>query len=174
MVPVALWRALASLAGSMASNHNKKGRSKTGSFVMLQRFMMDSPAWGDLTPAARSIYLEVAKLYNGRNNGFIALSVRDAAERCRVNKDTAAKSLALLQGHGFIECVTPGGFSRKIRHATEWRLSIERCDKTQALPTKAFMRWRPPPGECKTRSGNSALSVPSFGTVTPFPTPKRA
>lgn len=158
----------------MASKHNQKGRSKTGSFVMLQRFMMDSAAWRDLTPAARAIYLEVAKLYNGRNNGHLALSVRDAADRCRVNKDTAAKALASLQHHGFIECVTVGGFSRKVRHATEWRLAIERCDKTQALPTKAFMRWSSPPSESKTRSGNSAPAVPSFGTVTAFPSPKRA
>jgi len=174
VVPVALWCALSSLASSMTTKHNKKGRSTSGSFVMLTRFMLNAPAWRDLTPAARSVYLEVAKLYNGRNNGHLALSVRDAAEQCRVNKDTAAKSLASLQAHGFIECVTPGGFSRKLRHATEWRLTIERCDKTQSLPSKAFMKWRPPPEEFKSRSENSALPVPSFGTVTPFPTPKRA
>lgn len=158
----------------MARRQNRKGRSSGEAFVKLTWFLLNSAAWRDLTPAARAIYLEVAKLYNGRNNGHLALSVRDAAEQCRVNKDTAAKSLASLQAHGFIECVTPGGFSRKLRHATEWRLTIERCDKTNALPTKAFMRWQPSSGECKTRSQNSAQSVPSFGTVTPFPTPRRA
>lgn len=159
----------------MANRHNKTGRSKTEPFLKLTWFMLESPAWRSLTPAARAIYIELAKLYNGRNNGWLALSVRDAAQRCRVNKDTAAKALAELQAAGFVECVTPGGFTRKVRHATEWRLTGERCDKTGALPSKAFMRWRPaPPPECKTRSQSRSVAVPSNGTVTPFPTARRA
>ena len=157
----------------MANRQTRKGRSRTdGAFVKLPLFMLNSPAWLDLTPAARAAYVELTGRYNGRNNGLIALSVRDAAERCRVNKDTAAKAMTSLQEHGFVECVTPGGFSRKVRHAAEWRLTIERCDKTGALSTKAFMKWRPPLVESKTRSQNSTSPVPSSGTVMAFPTAK--
>lgn len=141
--------------------------------MKLDCFMLESPAYRSLTPAARAVYVEVAKLYNGRNNGALALSVRDAAERCRINKDTARKAFALLQEVGFLECATPGGFTRKVRHAAEWRLTGERCDKTGALATMAFMRWRPPAAESKTRSQTSAKAVPSSGTVTPFPKQKR-
>ena len=153
----------------MVSRHNKTGRSTTEPFVKLTWFLIESPAWRSLTPAARAIYIELAKLYNGRNNGWLALSVRDAAERCRINKDTASKSLAILQEVGFIDCVTPGGFSRKVRHATEWRLNSERCDKTLALPSKAFMRWRPPAcQESRPRSQSGSASVPLNGTIQPF------
>lgn len=157
----------------MANRQNKTGRSKSARFVKLDCFMLESPAYRSLTPAARAVYVEVAKLYNGRNNGALALSVRDAAERCRINKDTAGKAFSLLQAVGFVECVTPGGFTRKVRHATEWRLTGETCDKTGALATKAFMRWRPPVVESKIRSQTSADTVPSSGTVTLFPTRKR-
>jgi len=160
---------------AMANRQNKTGRSRTEPFLKLTWFMLESAAWRALTPAARATYIELAKLYNGRNNGWLALSVRDAAERCKINKDTAAKALAALQGAGFVECVIPGGFSRKVRHATEWRLTGERCDKTGALPSKAFMRWRPPPpSQCRTRSQSRVETVPSNGTVTPFPAARRA
>jgi hypothetical protein len=128
----------------MPNRQNKKGRSKGERFVKLTWFMLECEAWHQLSPAARAVYIEVAKLYNGANNGRLALSVRDAAERCRINKDTASKAFAMLQAHGFLECATPGGFTRKVRHATEWRLASERCDKTGSHPTKAYMRWRLP------------------------------
>jgi hypothetical protein len=138
---------------------------------MLTWYMLDSAAWQWLTPPARAVYVELARRYNGRNNGTLALSVRDAADRCRINKNTASKALLALQAAGFVELVTPGGFSRKVRHAAEWRLTIERCDKTNAAPSKAFMRWRPDPApECISRSEIRAVSVPQSGTVTPFPT----
>ena len=77
----------------MPASHNSKGRSKGGGqFVMLTHFMLNSPAWGELTPAARAVYVELSRRYNGRNNGWLALSARDAADRCRVNKDTATRA----------------------------------------------------------------------------------
>jgi len=128
--------------------------------------MLDCAAWRHLTPAARAVYLEVARLYNGGNNGFLALSVRNAAERCNINKDTAGRALEALKTHGFIECVSPGGFSRKNRHASEWRLTGEVCDRTGTQPSKAFMRWSPEgTSERKTRSPLEASPVPRFRTV---------
>lgn len=112
--------------------------------------MLESEAWARLTTNARAVYLEVARRYNGKNNGFLALSVRDAAERCRINKDTAKRAFDELQALGFIECAVAGGFSRKVRHASEWRLTVARCDRTGERETKAFMRWRSePPAENK-------------------------
>jgi hypothetical protein len=105
--------------------------------------MLSTPAWRSLTPAARAVYVVLAERYNGQNNGSLALSARDAARLCNINKDTAGRAFRELIDHGFIECVTPGGFSRKVRHATEWRLTVHRCDVRDELPTKDFMRWSP-------------------------------
>src|SRR5580704_7097674 len=126
----------------MPNRQNRRGRSNTsGPFVQLHHWMMRTAAWRSLTAQARVLYIEVAMLYNGRNNGSLALSVRQAAERCNIAKDTAARAFRELAEKGLLECVTPGGFDYKLRHAAEWRLTQFPCDKTGALPSKAFMRW---------------------------------
>ncbi len=128
----------------MPNMQDQRGRSKTtGHYVRLQTFMLKTLAWQELRANARVIYVELASRYYGSNNGRITLSARDAARLCHLNKNTVTRAFRQLVDHGFIECVTSGGFSRKVRHATEWRLTEHRCDVTKALPTKAFMRWRP-------------------------------
>lgn len=129
----------------MRRRHNAKGRSigTYGKFVALPEFMMASEAYRSLCPLARVLYTEVARVYNGSNNGFLALSARDAAERCGVTKNTVTKPFRELIDKGFLELACAGAFSRKARHAAEYRLTLERCDRTGALPTKAFMKWSP-------------------------------
>mgnify|MGYP005751691617 CR=1 FL=1 len=122
---------------------NRKGRSRGGPpFLQLFRYMLESPAWLSLSCQERVVYMEVARLYNGLNNGFLGLGVRMAAERCRINKDTASKCLAVLVERGFLECAQPASFSTNSRQAAEWRLTTYRCDRTHQPPSKAFMRWR--------------------------------
>lgn len=160
------------------AKHNKTGRSKGGGqFVQLPHFMLESLAWRALSAQDRAAYLVVAMVYNGFNNGRLAVGVRQIAERANINKDTATKCLARLQEVGLIECASPGGFSRKVPHATEWRLTLYRCDRTNALPTKAFMKWRAENAERgplgsdspSPRFGQSptkmACTVPSLRTV---------
>lgn len=140
---------------------NRKGRSKTrGRFVMLQHFMMETPAWRSLSPQDRAVYIEIRARYHGSNNGRIALSVRDAAERCNISKDTAAKCFRTLQDRGFIECAMEGSFSMKVRHATEWRLTTDKCDKTGALSSRAYQNWRPA-GVTARRSKRGPRLLPS-------------
>jgi hypothetical protein len=124
--------------------HNKTGRSVAAdSFhVRLYDWLLKSEAWQALTSSQRCVYLELEQRFFGNNNGRIGLSVRTAASGCHITKDTAKKAFDRLLELGFVECVTPGGFSRKTSHATEWRLTRARCDVTGELPSKAFMRWR--------------------------------
>jgi hypothetical protein len=149
----------------MPSQHNRKGRSQKGPpFAQLPHWMLDSPAYGSLTPAARAVHVTLIRRYSGFNNGTIALSARDAARLCKINKDTAGRSFKELIEEGFIEAVTPGGFSRKDPHATEWRLTHQRCDKTGELPSKAFMR----------RRDEKQNAVPKQGQLGPKPRPEQS
>ena len=148
----------------MATQKHKRGKPYSP-HVRIHAWVMRTPAWQSLTPKARVGLVEIAARYNGTNNGRIALSVREAADACNINKDTAAKAFKELIEKGFLVCKSPGGFSLKMRHATEWLWTEHRDDVTGDLPLKSFVHWRPA-GADKfiSRSESSALSVPSFRT----------
>lgn len=129
----------------MPRGHTSKGRSIAGpAFVQLHHPLLKSAAWAALSTVERAVYICLAEIYNGTNNGFLCLSVRRAAEACRINKDTAAKALHRLIELGFIECSQVGAFSYKLRHSSEFSLTWYRNDLTGAPPSKAFRDWKSP------------------------------
>ncbi len=123
----------------MPKRHNSKGRSTTERFVALPHYMLRSPAWRLLSPVARCVFLELASIYNGGNNGFLALSARDAAERIGCSKNTAGRAIAELVRAGFVEVAQRGHFDRKSPHAAEYRLTLYECNRTGQRGSKAFM-----------------------------------
>jgi hypothetical protein len=97
---------------------------------------------------ARALYLEMAKRYNGSNNGRISYSVREGAAALHVSKGSVKNWLDVLQERGFIICTRRGAFSLKVtRDASEWRLTEYNCDTPAQHATKDFMRWTPPEQE---------------------------
>ena len=111
-----------------------------GRYVTLHHYLLQCPAWLGLTVAARAVYVEVAKLYNGSNNGRLALSVRDAAARCNIARDTASRAFRELVDAGFLEETRHGRLSRKTRIASEWRMTAHYCDLTGSTGSKMFMQ----------------------------------
>ena len=124
------------------SRHQKKTGPR---FIQLFYFMLESKAWKDLNAVERAIYLELIERYNGSNNGRIGYSARTAAANLKIGKGTAARALRSLQQHGFIVVEKRGAFHCKIRHASEYRLTIYDSDiatnYAEKLATKEFMRW---------------------------------
>ena len=72
------------------------------------------------------------------------MSARQLAELLPVSRATAARALQDLAARGFIEAVRPGGFNMKAGEgrATEWRLTLHKCDVTGEAASKKFMRWQ--------------------------------
>jgi DNA-binding transcriptional MocR family regulator len=129
-----------------SSLYRKKGRSdKAARHVRLYHSMMKTMAWKSLSCTARCVYIEIEKRYGGpgSNNGQIHLSVREGAAALKVSKTSVAKALRELQERGFIVAVTRGGFNRKNRHATEWRLTAHASDVSTQFATREFERWEP-------------------------------
>jgi Helix-turn-helix domain len=141
----------------MAKRHNNTGRSTTERFVSLPHYMLRSTAWQSLSPVAVKVYIELACLYNGSNNGRLALSARAAAERAGCSKNTAARAFTELVGKGFIERRSSGHFDRKTPHAAEYRLTLHRCDRSGERATNHFMRWNP--------DGSEFVAGPMTGTA---------
>jgi hypothetical protein len=117
----------------------KNGRSKVKDrFVMLTYDILNSPSWEGLSAQARAVLIQIAKRYNGGNNGALAASVRNLATECRINKDTAGKAVKELLDAGFVELAQAGAFSFKKRHAAEYRLTWLKCDQTGARGSRAW------------------------------------
>jgi MarR family len=164
----------------------KHGKERQDRYFQLHHFMMKTDAWKALTAPARAVYVAIGYRYNGANNGRISLSVREAASECNVARGTASAALKQLVELGFIEETRHGGLSRKTKVASEWRLTVFKCDLTGALKTCLFMqrgalardlsqlRSRPQtggqkPSACINRRSRvyqtTAQSVPNDGTV---------
>jgi len=124
------------------------GKSRTGRerYVMLRHWLLDSPAWKSLPVGARALYPELARRYNGSNNGRIPYSVREAIG-LHISLATASRLLRILQDRGFIVCTKKGAFSLKTtKDASEWLLTEYDSDYPVAHATKEFMRWQMPEG----------------------------
>ena len=146
------------------SRNNKTGNKPR--FVQLFHWMLRSDAWKDLDAVARAIYVELTARYNGSNNGRIAYSARQAAIDLKISKDTAARALRSVQSHGFIVVEQRGAFHCKVRHASEYRLTIYdsdiATDYASKLATKECMSWRP-------EIQNSVpVVIPTIPVVVPF------
>ena len=120
-----------------------KGRSSgTARHIRLFLATMKTAAWRSLKPAERAVLIELLALYNGRNNGEIFLSAREASERCRINKDTVTKVFRVLQERGFIKrrCETDARWSEM--KARCWVLT-EYPLRDGVPPTRDYQDWRP-------------------------------
>ena len=138
----------------------KRRLGKTERFVSLRHWVLDSPAWLSLPCNARALYVQLAKRYNGANNGRISYSVREAYEELKISKSTAHRAFRVLQSRGFIVCTKRGAFSWKIvNEASEWRLTEYPNDCPPEHASKEFMRFRLP--------GPDSNEPPEFRTRVP-------
>jgi len=123
---------------------NRKGRTQgEGRFVMLHHYILKSDAWQSLTPQDRAVFVELMMIYDGQNNGYLGFSVRRAAARCNINKDTATACFARLVERGFIERTQKGTASQAGAFSNEWRLTSQKCNRTGHAGSRAFLRWTP-------------------------------
>lgn len=129
---------------------NAKGRSK-GGFVMVHHFLLNSPAYRDLSGTAVKLLLHLMRLSCG-NNGFghgkgepgqLFLAEREAADAIGVARNTVSKAFAELIDHGFLRPVSVGHFHVKTRVATTWRLTFEPHPQGRRGPTNEWRDYQP-------------------------------
>ena len=130
---------------------NRKGRSQEPRFVKFHEGVYTSNAWRSLDPVARSLLLEVWQRHNGRNNGQIPLSAREARAALGVHPRKIKKALADLEERGFLVCHYRGAFNVKEPRASEWEITTEGCD---GRPPRALYRKWQANGETNANSGD--------------------
>lgn len=158
----------------MPRRHNTKGRSRDGGrFVAVPHFWWSEtpdgrpcvPAWATLPVYEKAAWLEVARLYNGSNNGFLDVAVRTLAKSLGISVNKASWCLQELVARGFLEVTEQSAFSRKDRTATSYRLTHRECDRTHQPGSRAFLNWRP---EIQTTVARGDRTVASGATVIPI------
>ena len=121
------------------AKHNKKNQS--ASFLMLDRWIYDTPAYQSLGLGARALYWELKRKFNGYNNGRVFLSQRDAAKALNRDRGTIANYYAELEEKGFLlktqgHCLGPEGKGQ----AALWALTEHSLDGVKA--TMDFKAWK--------------------------------
>jgi hypothetical protein len=121
--------------------HASNGRSKKGErHVRIPRWIQDCERWWMLSSHDKVVWIEGLRLYDGLNNGFLALPSRTIADRMNVAHQTVARSLLRLITLGFLEVTARSSFSNKNRKATEYRYTHLPCNRTSKPATRQFMR----------------------------------
>lgn len=131
------------------SRGKRRRHGKQEHFVRLFSWVLCTAAYRSLDPVARSLLVELYRLYVGpltHGNGTVFMSVREAALRLNVGKDTASRAFRMLQARGFIRAHRKGSFDFKSveggHRATIWILTEHGAFGQP--PTKEFASWKTP------------------------------
>lgn len=100
-------------------------------------------AWKTLEPDARALLVELRALYQPSQGNIVYLSIREAGRRLTIGQRRVQRAFDALLARGWIAVHEPGGFIRKTRHATAYRLENEPGASPGAKAPKPYMRWLP-------------------------------
>lgn len=108
--------------------------------------MTRTPAWRALSSVAQILYLILKLEWKGpraNNNGRIALSVRQAADRLGISPDTASRAFHDLQAKGFI-AITEIGHPGVHGSASGHRYEITELPVLpENVGRKLYLKWKP-------------------------------
>ncbi len=120
--------------------------------VRLYEWLLKSPAWRSLDVYERGLYLEFKARYTGVNNGAIGFSGEEMRAALKCSNRPADRALRTLIERGFVKVAKKGHFDWKHRSEGGSRSNtyilteypIDYPVKVLDVPSKDFMKWRPP------------------------------
>lgn len=95
----------------MTKRRHKGYGAPTGKYAAIPLSVINTPAWRAMGTSSQALFVWLLMEWKGpkfNNNGKITLSVRQAAEKMGISRETAANAFRQLQAKGFIE-VKKGG-----------------------------------------------------------------
>lgn len=142
--------------------------TKGGRWVGIPYVVIDSEAYAGLGLWARAVLVEVVRRFDGYNNGHIAISQREIAQRLRTsNFGRISKAVAELMQAGFLDVASDGQW--KQRQAREYRLTF--VTTTGRPATNDYLRNDPPSQKSGDEpvSAETAKSAEPVSAAPPFP-----
>ncbi|AUM14884.1 hypothetical protein Kalk_08585 [Ketobacter alkanivorans] len=121
----------------MARNRAKtKGRGGTPPFFQLTHRLLDLPAYIQLPHTAKSLLIDMARQYNGHNNGDICVTLKVMKKRGWTSNGTMWRALQALIAADLVMQTRQGGLNKCSLYAFTW-LAINECGgKLDIAPTK--------------------------------------
>lgn len=121
----------------MSFNKKKRGYAK---HVQLMEAFQVTEAWATLKPGPRALYVELKRRFNGRNNGRILMSQREAADLLNVHRNTVPGYFHELERRALIRATGAGHLGADgYGIATRWALCEFPVDGKP--PDLAYRSW---------------------------------
>ena len=120
--------------------YRHKGRKDSGSFLLLPHAVMDSSGWRQCNGTAIKLLLDMARKFNGRNNGDLCAA---ASVLPGLAPETRTRALRELRHYGLLLLTRQGGLHGPSLFALTWHPIHDCGGKLDATPTTK------PPGDWK-------------------------
>ena len=91
------------------SRRKHKGRSESGTFTAIPHHVQDSDNWRQASGTAIKLLCDIARQYNGRNNGDLCASLSVLKRKGWTSPETITFALRELKHFGFITLTRQGG-----------------------------------------------------------------
>ena len=106
-------------------------------FVKMPVAFLQHPAVRTLPGSATRLLVELASRHNGRNNGSIFLSQREAHRLLGISQDAYVYGTAILESRRLIEKTSEANWADKM--TTHWRLTF--IANNNDIPTNEYQLW---------------------------------
>lgn len=116
------------------SRQKLKGRKESGTFTAIPHAVQDSQNWCRCGKNARALLTDIARQYNGKNNGDLCAAVTTMKAYGWKRGETLSNLLRELRHYGLLEMTRQGGLNRPSLYALTWQ-PIDECNgKLDCLP----------------------------------------
>lgn len=139
---------------------NATGRNEAKDrFARLPHAILFSEAFRSLDPVARCLLVEITMIENGKNNGSIFLSTKDATDRLGLaDQRPAMRAFDDLQARGFIAMTKEAHFAIKASDTSRarcWRITWQAYDNKG--PSNEWQAYEAPPKSKARRAADRGL-----------------
>jgi DNA-binding transcriptional MocR family regulator len=125
---------------------DRRNEARGEQFAQMIRNTMSTPAWRALSPCAQALYPWLKLEWRGpkaNNNGRLALSVRQAAEKMGVGINTAARAFHDLQAKGFLVVKRPAQLGvAGMATSPEFELTEIALPGKDERPRRLYVDWK--------------------------------
>ena len=142
------------------ARYRHKGRKDSGTFTAIPHAVMDSSGWRQCGGTAIKLLCDLARQFNGRNNGDLS-----AAETILPGyaPETRSRALRELRHYGLILLTRQGGLHGASLYALTWHPIDECGGKLQVAATRtAPGDWKGDKARFKGRRKKSPLRIPKL------------